>query len=262
MATSKNGPKTLIIILVLLVAAAAGYGYFNQSGEMRNAENEQSGTQVELQKLPKDHPVYTAREGEIVTGKAEAPVTVIEYASLSCPHCAHFQENVYPGIKKNFLDTGKAKFVFRHFPLNEPAMNAAQLIECVGGEQRKIMVNALFASQKDWAFDKDFKDKIKNYAALNGMDTAGFTSCMADKSIEQRILGIRTEAAKVLGIEHTPTLIIQGELYKGELSAEAVSEALSKYVAQAPAPKAAAEEKAKAPEPAQAKTSAETKAKP
>ena len=222
-----HGTKNLVIILALVVGAAAAYGYFNQTGALRDVENEQSGTQVAIEPLAKDHPVYTAREGEIVVGNADAPITIIEYASLSCPHCAHFHEKVYPDLKKEFLDTGKAKFVFRHFPLNEPAMNGAQLTECIGGEQRKIVLNALFSSQKDWAFGENFKEALKKYAALNGMDAAGFASCLENKALEQRILGLRTEAAKVLGIEHTPTLIVNGELYKGELSMEGLRATLA-----------------------------------
>ena len=210
--STPHGSKNLIIVMVLIVAAAAGFGYFKQSGELNDeAIAATEHTQAAQKAMPKpDHPIFVVRANDIVVGNPGAPVTMIEYASLSCPHCAHFFEKVYPAFKKEFIDTGKVRFAFRHFPLNEPALRGAQVVECADVNARKEVLKALFDAQSEWAFDQKFVASLKTIAAGVGIDSAQFDSCVSDANLEKKILGIRMEAANVAQVSSTPTFFING----------------------------------------------------
>lgn len=230
--TTPHGSKNLIIVIVLIVAAAAGFGYFTQSEELREADAkaiETAAAKPAPKPLPAaTHAIFTARAGEIVIGQEAAPLTIVEYASLSCPHCADFHQKVLPQLKKEYIDTGKVKLVFRHFPLNEPALRGAQVVECAGGAQRIALLKTLFETQKQWAFEAKFFDNLRQIAGVGGIDGARFDGCMTDKSIENRILSVRMEAAQLLHVEHTPSIFVHGKKIEGEATFEAVREAIGK----------------------------------
>lgn len=232
--TNPHGSKNLLIVIVLIVAAAAGYGYFKQSSELDDtaqsiADSAVAGESQTATPTPgPDHRIFKIRDGDIVTGNAGAPVTVIEYASLSCPHCAHFHNDVLPKAKTEWADSGKAVFVYRHFALNEPALRAAQVVECAAAAERPAFLKTLFENQSKWAFDQKFIANLKPIAAVGGMDGAAFDSCIADKDIENKILATRMEAAKVAGVNSTPTFFVNGVKIEGEVSQKALREAIVK----------------------------------
>ncbi len=227
--STKNGSKNLLIVIILLVGAAAAFGYFKQSSVLREDDSANAAEQQQaVQTPPAGHPIYSLREDDIVIGKPDAPITIVEYASLSCPHCAHFHETLLPKVKKEFIDNGKAKLTFRHFPLNEPAIRAAQLVECGGKDQREHLLKTLFSTQKDWAYDEKFFASLKKIAAVAGFDSARFEGCMADKQLENRILATRLDAAKGGGITSTPSFLINGEKIQGEATIEMFRAAMNK----------------------------------
>jgi len=156
-------------------------------------------------------------------------VTIVEYASLSCTHCAHFHETVFPELQKEFITPGKVKLVLREFPLNEPAIKAAELVECAGqnGLERANFVKVLFNMQAKWAFDDKFLASLKQIAGVGGIDSAAFDSCMADKALETKILAGRQDAEKNLGVNATPTFFINGVRYDGERTIEGFRTAIA-----------------------------------
>lgn len=206
---SHSGKVTLILI-ILFAAGLAGFGYFNQTSELRSTSEASEPEQAKVEPLPASDPVFIAKADDIVIGQSTAPITIIDYSSLSCPHCAHFHTEILPTVKKQLIDTGRAKLVFRHFPLNQPALRAAQLVECADPAKRVAMLDTLFSTQQGWAMSESFETDLKRIAATSGMDAAQFDSCLADKEGENAILATRQEAATRVGVKATPSFYANG----------------------------------------------------
>jgi protein-disulfide isomerase len=152
-----------------------------------------------------------ATPDDLVIGKADAPVSILEYASLSCPHCAQFHNSVLPELKKTLIDKGKAKLIFRHFPLNEPALKGAMLVQCAEQDKRADLLAALFSEQQQWAFGEDFQAKLKPIAARFGVKEKAFTACMANKEVEAKVAETRMKGAQVMNVQSTPSFYINGK---------------------------------------------------
>ncbi len=176
--------------------------------------------------LPEREEALAIQETDIVIGERDAPHTLLEYASLSCGHCAGFHKSVLPQLKKNLIETGKAKLVFRHYPLNAPAMQGALLVECAKPAMRAKMLQVLFENQEKWAFDADSKTILKNMGLLAGISEAAFNQCQNDKTAIERILQGTNVAAKVLEITATPSLIVNGQKLEGPLTPAAIMKAV------------------------------------
>lgn len=204
MAQKPLNKKLITAIAVLLIGGIAYFGYSNQSGVMAEAGDKPA--------VAIDASLLKPRPNDIILGDNNALVTIVEYSSLTCPHCAHFHTDVLPTVKKEYLDTGKAKLVMRYFPLNEPAVKASQLVECVGaqGGNRTNFLKALFETQDKWAFAETYLDDLKKIALVGGVDSAAFDSCMANKDLETKILNSRRDAAEKLHVEATPSFFING----------------------------------------------------
>jgi protein-disulfide isomerase len=170
--------------------------------------------------------VYVASPDDIVTGVPNAPVTVVEYASLSCPHCAHFHNDVFAELRKRYIEPGKLKLVFRHFPLNAPALSGAVTVNCVEPNERAKFLKVLFAAQDKWAFDGNFQDAIAGIVSVGGLTFERLSACRLDKTIEERILKTRQEAAQKGWVESTPTFYINGVKYEGDRSLEEISKVI------------------------------------
>src|ERR1044072_8330021 len=162
-----------------------------------------------------------------ILGKADAPITIIEYASLTCPHCAHFDVTVLPKLKEKWIDSGKAKLILRDFPLDEPAMRAAMVARCAPPERFYPLVDALFSGQEKWATAKDYRAALERLAKLGGVGDKEFKACIADKKLEDQVAGSRLTAAKDLGVDSTPTFFINGTKFEGAPTVEAFERALS-----------------------------------
>lgn len=163
---------------------------------------------------------------DFVMGKKDAPVVMVEYASLSCPHCAHFSASVMPDIQKKYIDTGKVRYVLRQFPLNEPAMHGAMLVTCMGeqdSEKYYMFSKVLFDSQSKWAFDGGWQSALETIAAVGGVSKEQFNSCINNTERESTILKSKMAAMNELKVPHTPYLFIAGEAYNDPMTVEAVS---------------------------------------
>lgn len=225
MATSKNSGKFAIIALVALIGGLAGFGYFTQTAQLSDKDKAAEDAPLTKEAVA----ILTPKPTDIIVGDNNAILTVVEYSSLSCPHCAHFHETVWPTIEKEFVTTGKVKWVVRHFPLNDPAMKASELVECAGqnGLKRENFIKVLFDMQAQWAFDETgYLKDLKQLASVGGVDSAQFDSCMADKSLETKVLTMRQEAADKLHVNSTPSFFVDGKKFSGEPTVEGFRDAL------------------------------------
>ena len=148
-------------------------------------------------------------------GDAAAPVTIIEYASLSCPHCAAFHTERLPWLKETFIDTGRARLEFRDFPLNGPALWGAMLAHCAGEERYFAYLELLFARQDRWAFGDQVLPGLQRIAQQAGMSGADFEACMADQPLQEQVIKSRAEGIEQYEIDSTPSFVIDGEVFGG-----------------------------------------------
>jgi protein-disulfide isomerase len=170
-------------------------------------------------------PAARAENGEIgpgdrIMGDEGAPVTIIEYASLTCGHCASFHENTLPQVKSEWIEAGRARLVFRHFPLDGLALRAAAVANCMEGDRFFTFVSALFRSQSRWAHDSNPIDALNGIAKVAGMDDATFTSCVENEAEMEAILATAREGAKAFKVESTPTFVINGKKVAGDMRYE------------------------------------------
>ena len=166
-----------------------------------------------------------------ILGNADASITIIEYASLTCPHCAHFTNEVLPELKKKWIDTGKAKLVLREFPLDEPALRAAMIARCAPPDRFYAYVDALFATQDKWVMAKDYREALARIVKLGGMSQDEFDNCLKNTNLENKILEERLAASKELDVNSTPTFFINGTKFAGAPSVEEFDKALSALAA-------------------------------
>lgn len=174
---------------------------------------------------------YVRMASDIVMGSDKATVTMIEYSSLTCPHCAHFSKDVFPEIKKNYIDTGKVVFIHRDFPLDEPALRGAMLARCAGGERYYTFLKVLFDKQESWAYQKNYLEVLGNIGKLGGISSEKFDGCMKDKKLEDAIVEGKLTGANTLGVSSTPTFFINGKEYKGANSAAYFTKILDEALA-------------------------------
>jgi protein-disulfide isomerase len=166
-------------------------------------------------------------EQDRVLGKAEAPITIIEYASLTCPHCAHFADAVLPKLREKWIDTGKAKLILRDFPLDEAALRAAMLARCVPPERFYPLVDTFFETQERWMVGKDWQTALQRIAQLAGVSKKKFEACVADKALEDQVAQSRLTAATKFGVNSTPTFFINGKKFEGAPTIEGFDQLLS-----------------------------------
>ena len=152
---------------------------------------------------------------EKVLGNENAPITLIEYASLTCGHCATFHNEVFPKIKSDYIDTGKLKFIYRDFPLDHYALMASMIARCAGNKKFFTFLKVLFKEQPKWTAAKDPFIALGHIARIGGIGKEEFKSCVGNKAIEDGILKSRIDADREFKIKSTPTLIINGEKYDG-----------------------------------------------
>ena len=165
-------------------------------------------------------------KSDFVMGKSTAPIIMIEYASLSCPHCAHFSNSVLPELQKKYIETGQIRYILRQFPLNDPALKGAMLLDCVGeqsAEKYYVFAKVLFDAQSKWAFDGNYMEGLETIANVGGLSKDQFGGCVGDTDREMKMLKAKKIATDELGVPHTPYIFIAGEVYEGDRSVEAIS---------------------------------------
>lgn len=155
---------------------------------------------------------------DMVLGDADAPVTIIEYASLTCPHCATLHKEVLPQLKAEYIDTGKVKLIFRDFPFDRFALSASMLARCSGPDRFFPFLDLLFKQQANWIGNgqpDEVLANLKRLAGLTGMDEAAVQACLGNEALTEYVLNERLTGNKEFGVESTPTLIIGEEKYPG-----------------------------------------------
>jgi protein-disulfide isomerase len=155
--------------------------------------------------------------GDVVLGPANAPVTVIEYASMSCGHCAEFHKTVYPKIKTEYIDTNKIRFIFREFPLDIKAAAGSMLARCIGKDDPNkyhAVVDILFATQNDWIM-KDTSQELMRVARQAGMSEEAFKACLANQSMLDAMKQGQDQAFEKFKVDSTPTFFVNGTKLKG-----------------------------------------------
>jgi protein-disulfide isomerase len=157
---------------------------------------------------------------ERILGKADAPITIIEYASLGCSHCAHFHATTLPALKKSYIATGKAKLIFRDFSLDPLSLQAAQIARCLPEKQFFGFIGILFKNQEEWLNATGDLTTLKKFANQAGMTETAFKACLDNKDLNDALLEKRLEASNTLKVEATPTFFINGEKMTGDMSFE------------------------------------------
>jgi protein-disulfide isomerase len=162
-----------------------------------------------------------------ILGNPNAPITIIEYASLTCPHCAHFADDVLPELQKKWIDTGKAKLVLRDFPLDGEAVHASMIARCAPPDRFYAFVDTFFADQASWVTAPDYQAALTRLAELGGMSKPEVDRCLANNQLENQILNSRLVASKDLDVNATPTFFVNGTKFTGDPTVEAFDKLLS-----------------------------------
>ena len=155
-----------------------------------------------------------------ILGNPDAPVTIIEYSSLTCAHCARFHADTLPRVKENWIEAGKARLVYRHFPLDGLALRAAAVANCFDGKRHFSFLDAMFASQRRWTRSSDPLADLARMARLAGMSQEAFDRCVEDEAEIDRILERRADGESTYDVNSTPTLIVNGKKLRGSVSYE------------------------------------------
>jgi len=167
-----------------------------------------------------------------VLGTADAPLTIIEYSSLTCPHCAALHQEALPRIKATWIADGRARLVYRHFPLDGLALRAAAAANCIEGEAYFGFLDLLFKNQQRWARAEDPVQALGQLSRLAGLSQGQFESCVGNEGEMDKILAGAETARKDLGVQSTPTLIVNGRKIEGARSFEELDALFAKIVAE------------------------------
>jgi protein-disulfide isomerase len=157
--------------------------------------------------------------GDEVLGKADAPVTIIEYASMTCSHCAAFHAKTYPVLKQRYIDTGKVKYIMREFPLDPLAAAGFMLARCAGKDKYYSMIEVLFAKQNEWAVQQPIPP-LTAIAKQAGFTQESFEACLSDQKVLDGIEATRSRGSEKLGVNSTPTFFVNGKVMRGAVSIE------------------------------------------
>ena len=152
--------------------------------------------------------------GDRIMGQSGAPVVMVEYASATCPHCAEFHANVLPLIKAEYIDSGKVRFIFREFPLDQVALGAFMLARCVPQDKYFATIDLMFRRQGTW-MKGDKAAELFKVTQIAGMDKAGFDACLARGEIAKAMVEFARQASKDFGIKGTPAIFVNGQMIEG-----------------------------------------------
>jgi|TARA_B100001094_G_scaffold222409_1_gene216458 protein-disulfide isomerase len=172
-----------------------------------------------------------AETKRIISGNENAKIVIIAYESLTCSHCANFHKDVYPQLKKEYIDTGLAKIEFRHFPLDVAAFNASKIVQCKNDQNLEIL-ESLYSNQQAWVKGstvEEINGNLKKFIKKAGFNL-NFENCINNKEIEDFVLNDRIEGAKKFKINATPTIIINGEKFEKTLNYKNLKKSLEKMI--------------------------------
>ncbi|ENN95187.1 DsbA family protein [Bartonella vinsonii] len=183
-------------------------------------------------------PVSTVDMGELLQsgkvkdrfeGKENAPVTIVEYASLTCIHCAHFYNDVLPQIRKKYIKTGKVRLIFRDYAFDPRATAGFMLARCAPEDRYFPMIEVLFQKQQEWVWEKDALTPLKKIGLMAGFTDESFTACLKNQSILDEV-NASFERGKELGVTATPTFFINGNKYEGVMSVESFFSVIDSFL--------------------------------
>ncbi|XYK82254.1 MAG: thioredoxin domain-containing protein [Labrenzia sp.] len=156
--------------------------------------------------------------GDKILGDEAAPVTIIEYASMTCGHCANFHKRTWPDLKKDYIETGKVRFIFREFPLDPVASAAFMLARCAPQEKYFDIVDIMFEEQRAWAFTDNPYQSLLDFSKQIGFTQESFEECLTNQGLLDAVNAVRERGANEFGVNSTPTFFINGEKHSGALS--------------------------------------------
>jgi protein-disulfide isomerase len=214
--TVKIGPKTLISRRALVAAggvtalAAAGLSTLWFGPAARAQRSKQGPQEVALDEL-----MASGELPELALGSNDAKVIIVEYASMTCGHCATFHTTVFPELKKKYIDTGKVRFVLREFPLDNLAAAASMLARCAGGDKTYPLVGVLFEKQNEWVVRGNPVPNLFEIAKQAGFTQESFDKCLTDQKLLEQISAVRTRASERFGVSSTPTFFVNGKRLSG-----------------------------------------------
>jgi protein-disulfide isomerase len=188
-----------------LVVAAVSTGILSFAGDVLA----QTASSAELEKV--------GPLGDVVMGDANAPVTIIEYASMTCSHCAHFANTTFPELKKKYIDTGKVRYILREFPLDPLAAAGFMLARCSGNDKYYPVVELLFQKQNDWVTQNPIPPLLA-LAKQMGFTQESFEACLKDQKVLEAIENVRSHGAEKLAVNSTPTFFINGKKVSGSMT--------------------------------------------
>jgi len=259
---NKISKKTLVIAvgatLLIGFGALVVHNYKTKTSFKYNAPAAVETTEAEIQKNPQDkvnsavnqkaeHLAQERKNSDVlkvissdyVLGDKNAPITMIEYASLSCPHCAAFARESFEKLRAEYIDSGKVKFIFRPFPLDQSALTASMFADCQAHDNKEQAVEkyystlkVLFKTQDSWGFSEKAPEKIEAIAKLDGMSEDRFKSCINDKSLQDKVLKNRMDAAQVLQIQSAPSFFVNGEISEGYVDYVTLKKLIDKKLAE------------------------------
>jgi protein-disulfide isomerase len=205
----------------LALAAFGSFGGFEVFNERTGRAEAQTFSVLELEaKGPLD---------DIPMGSPTAPVTIIEYASMTCPHCAAFAVSTFPQLKEKYIDTGKVKYIMREYPLDGLAAAAFMLARCAGPEKYYPMIETLFAQQQKWAVKEPIPPLLA-IAKQAGFTQQSFEACINNKELLGKVQQMRDRGSEKFKVEATPTFYINGEKHSGALSMEELDKAIAPLI--------------------------------
>ena len=175
--------------------------------------------------------ISNAEINRIVSGNKDAKITIIAYESLTCSHCADFHKEIYPKLKKDYIDTGLVKIEFRHFPLDIAALNASKISQCKSNESLKIL-NSLYSNQQEWVRGssvEEINNNLEKFIKNQGFEI-NFEKCINNKKIEDYVLNDRIEGVKKFKVNSTPTIIINDEKFDKTLNYKNIKKSLEKLI--------------------------------
>jgi protein-disulfide isomerase len=161
--------------------------------------------------------------GERTVGRADAPVTVIEFHSLTCGNCARFHTEIFPRIKTAFIEPGLVRFVMRDFPLDRVAVDAAALVHCGGPERYEALLTTLYTNKEAWAHSSDARAWLRRTGTLAGIPATRIEACWSDRGFSDPIIASRLQAEREFSISATPSFVIGGQVHRGVLTFERFS---------------------------------------
>jgi protein-disulfide isomerase len=220
-ASSKLSRRELLSLSATALAVTAGLSFLPSLALAKGP------TEVPVEELMKPGPL-----GDLSLGNKDSKVTVIEYASMTCGHCAHFARDVWPEFRKKYVDTNKIHYIFREFPLDNLAAAASMLARCAGDDKTFPLIEVLFAKQADWAFvEGNPVPKLFEIAKQAGFTQESFDKCLTDQKLLDNITESRRRASDVFGVNATPTFFINGKKLDGGPTMEAFAKAIDPLLA-------------------------------